>query len=161
MTQFFSGQHGRLEIKSADDTGAFDAVGNLKNWSINFTMPVLETTSLGDTDRTVLHGVRSFSGSSSLLYYSSSTSNLNLMTKDFIFGKSRGSENYGGKNFGVNNEPELSRLVLRLTNGGTNYDMNVFAYITGFTISCNVGEVVQAEITFEGHGAPQSMAMIT
>ena len=99
MNQFYSGQHGQLHIRSAA-SGNYASVGNLKNWSINFTMPVLECTSLGDTDRTILHGVRSFSGSSSLLYYSSTTSNVNLMTRNFIFGRSSNRTDYNSKTFG-------------------------------------------------------------
>lgn len=155
---FYSGQHGQLQIKSAD-SGNFAKVGNLKNWSINFTMPVLDTTCLEDTDRTVLHGVRSFSGQSSLLYYSENNSNLRLMTRDLIYGKNKGSNDYSNKNFGQATEPELSHLILRLWDGATR-DISVFAYITSFTISCQVGEVVTADLSFEGHGSPTDMDMI-
>ena len=156
---FYSGQHGQLYIKSAG-SGNLAQVGNLKNWSINFAMSVLDTTTMGDTDRTLLHGVRSFSGQSSLLYYQENNSNVRLMTKDLIYGKSSSGSSYSNKGFGKNDEPELSNIVLRLWDGNTR-DLNVVAFVTGFTMSCAVGEVVTAEFTFEGHGAPTDMDMIT
>ena len=156
---FYSGQHGQLYIKSAD-SGNLAKVGNLKNWSVNFAMSVLDTTCLQDTDRTLLNGVRSFSGQTSLLYYRENNSNVRLMTKDFIYGKKTSSTPYDNKNFGQNVAPELSNIVLRLFDGG-NRDLSLVAFVTGFTMSCAVGEVVQAEFTFEGHGAPIDMSMIS
>ena len=155
---FYSGQHGQLYIKSAD-SGSLAKVGNLKNWSINFAMNVLDTTCLEDTDRTLLNGVRSFSGQSSLLYYQENNSNVRLMAKDLIYGKSTSGTAYSSKTFGQNSPAELSNIVLRLWDGNTR-DMSVVAFVTGFTMSCAVGEVVTAEFTFEGHGAPMDMDMI-
>ena len=156
---FYSGQHGELYIKSAD-SGSLAKVGNLKNWSINFAMSVLDTTCLQDTDRTLLNGVRSFSGQTSLLYYRENNSNVRLMTKDFIYNKKTGGTAYTSKNFGKNTPPELSNILLRLFDGSNN-DLSLVAFVTGFTMSCAVGEVVQAEFTFEGHGAPIDMSMIS
>ena len=81
------------------------------------------------------------------------------MTKDFIYGKKTSNTAYTSKNFGQNVAPELSNIVLRLFDG-SNQDMSLVAFVTGFTMSCAVGEVVQAELTFEGHGAPLEMGMI-
>ena len=55
-----------------DDTGApasGDAMAKVTNFSFNQTNAVIETTALGDTDRTVIPGVRSLSGSCKLFYY--------------------------------------------------------------------------------------------
>ena len=155
---FYSGQHGQLYIKSAD-SGSLAKVGSLKNWSVNFAMSVLDTTCLQDTDRTIMSGVRSFSGQTSLLYYRENNSNVRLMARDFIYGKKTSSTPYNNKNFGQNVAPEMSNIVLRLFDGG-NRDMSLVAFVTSFNLSCAVGEVVQAEFTFEGHGAPLHMDMI-
>ena len=79
---FYSGQHGQLWIKSAD-SGSLAKVGSLKNWSVNFSMDVLDTTCLQDTDRTILPGVRSFTGQTSLLYYQESNSNVQTIGQRF------------------------------------------------------------------------------
>jgi len=158
MGQFYSGQHGQLYIKPSS-AGSQQKVGNLKNWSITFSMPTIETTCLEDTDRTIMHGVRSFNGTSSLLYYQEASSNLRLMTQDFMYGKSLQSD-YRSKNFGQNAEPNYSNMILRLFDG-SNRDFEFTCLITNFTISCTVGEVVTAEMSFEGHGLPPTMDLIT
>jgi len=159
MGQFYSGQHGQLLIKPSADSGLEQKVGNLKNWNITFQQSVLDTTCLEDTDRTILHGVRSFSGSSSLLYYQETASNLFKMTNTFVTGKSARTD-YRLSNFGQNFEPEYANVILRLFDGN-NRDIGFTCLITNFAISCTVGEVVQADISFEGHGLPPTMTMIT
>lgn len=156
---FYSGQHGELYIKSAD-TNNLAKVGSLKNWSVNFTMNVLDTTCMQDTDRTILPGVRSFSGQTSLLYYQENASNVQLMARDFVYGKTGNTQPYDNKNFGRNTSPELSNIILRL-NDGTSRDMSLVAQVTSFSLSCAVGEVVQAEFSFEGHGGVMGWGMIT
>lgn len=158
MGQFYSGQHGQLYIKPST-SGSQQKVGSLKNWSISFTQSTLETSCLEDTDRTILPGMRSFSGSSSLLYYQEASSNLRLMTQDFIYGKSRQS-NPASKSFGQNATPNYSTMILRLFDGA-NRDFEYTCLMTNFTISCAVGEVVTAEFSFEGHGLPPVMSLIT
>ena len=158
MAQFYSGQHGQLYIKPSA-SGTMTKVGNLKDWSITFQMPVLETTCLEDTDRTIIHGVRSFNGSSSLLYYQENNSNVRLLTSQFIYGK-QSQTDYTSKNFGQNLEPEKSNMIIRLFDG-TSRDFNFTCLITNFEISCAVGEVVSASINFEGHGLPPTMSLIT
>ena len=82
------------------------------------------------------------------------------MTQNFIVGKTKAGQTYSNKNFGQNYEPDMVQLILRLWDGAT-HDVNVFAYITNFSVTCAVGEVVSASISFEGHGAPYEMDMFT
>ena len=160
MGQFYSGQHGQLLIKPSA-SGSLTKVGNLKNWSISFTQSAIETTCLEDTDTTILPGVRSFTGTSSLLYYQEASSNLRLMTQDFVYGKSQQSlANYASKTFGQNIKPDYSNIHLRLFDG-TNRDLVFTCLMTDFSISCTVGEVVTAEFSFQGHGLPTTMDLIT
>lgn len=158
MGQFYSGQHGQLYIKPSD-SGSQQKVGNLKNWSIDFTQASIETTCLEDTDTTILPGLRSFSGSSSLLYYQEASSNVRLMTENLMYGKSRQSD-YRSKNFGQNSAPNYANMILRLFDGA-NRDFEFTCLITNFSISCSVGEVVTADFSFTGHGLPPTMSLIT
>ena len=50
-----SGQHGRMLIKNTDITevGGEEFVYRIRNWSINYQQSVLDTTCLGDYDRTI------------------------------------------------------------------------------------------------------------
>ena len=63
---FYSGKDGRLLI---DGTAA----AKVRNWSYQASMQTLETTTLGDLDRTITNGIRSHSGACSLFYYASTS----------------------------------------------------------------------------------------
>ena len=81
---FYSGRDGELYIAGSDTKAA-----KVQSWSFSSSMAVLETTSLGDTDRTLKAGVRSYSGSCRLFYYvaspaSGADSNLNAILTNAI-----------------------------------------------------------------------------
>jgi hypothetical protein len=44
-------------------------------------------------------------------------------------------------------------LTLRLVDGSTNNDVTLTAYITSVSIGASVGEVISAQISFQGTGA--------
>jgi hypothetical protein len=60
---FYSGLDGQLYLDGSK-------IGKVQNWSLNASQAVLETTSLEDTDRTLINGVRSMSGSCRVFYHS-------------------------------------------------------------------------------------------
>ena len=147
---FYSGRDGELYIGNQTTSKA----AKIQSWSFSSSMAVLETTSMGDTDRTLKSGVRSFSGSCRLFYYvsdttsSSSSSNINGLIDAAI--KAGGSAGDG-----ENTESSEVVLKLRLTTGSTDQrDIQFSAFITGVSMSTAVGEVASADITFEANGAP-------
>jgi len=146
---FYSGRDGELYIGSSSTKAA-----KIQSWSFSSSMAVLETTSMGDTDRTLKSGVRSYSGSCRLFYYvsdttsSSSSSNINGLIDAAI--KAGGSAGDG-----ENTESSEVVLKLRLTTGSTDQrDIQFSAFITGVSMSTAVGEVASADITWEANGAP-------
>lgn len=155
---YFSGQNGRLEISDAD-ASTFTEVGRIRNWSYSSQQATIDTTCLKDTDKTLIGGVRSLTGQASLLYYEEATSNIDLITRHLI---AVGDQSYQSPNFGfVANgnqaaSPSLCRIRLSLADGQTakTRAIAMFACITSFSLTCSVGEVVSAEIAWEGHGAP-------
>ena len=147
---YFSGQHGQLFIKPAG-SGQLTEVGRLQNWSINFAQNVLDTTCLQDKDKTTLPGVRSFTGQASMLYYKENSSNVKLMTKEFI---ATGNNSYGSKNFGSSASPPSPVYITLRMFDGSSTDISFYAIVNSFSLTCSVGEVVSADIGWEGHGAP-------
>ena len=143
---YFSGQHGVMRIAKAG--GTMRGVGKLKNWSYTSQQQTLDTTTLQDTDKLLLNGVRSASGQASLLYYKETISNVSKIGGNLI---STGPKNYDSGGFGVNTPPQLCDIQLEVEGGGT---IGVFCYVTSFAMTCSVGEVVSADISFEVHGAP-------
>jgi hypothetical protein len=143
---YFSGQHGVMKI--ATGGGSFATVGRLKNWSYTSQQQTLDTTALQDTDKTIIAGVRSATGQASLLYYAEATSNVELVGGSLV---KTGTGQASSPTYGVNTPPEICNIQLSLDGGGS---IGVYAYITSFAMTCSVGEVVSAEVSFEVHGAP-------
>jgi len=148
---FYSGRDGELYI-----AGSSTKAAKVQSWSFSSSTAVLETTSLGDTDRTLKVGVRSYSGSCRLFYYvaspaSGANSNLNaILTNSIKTGSGQGDA--GGSTNDVS--PEID-LKLRLTTGSTDVrDIQFSVFITGVSMSTAVGEVASADITWEANGQP-------
>lgn len=135
MAKVYTGRDGRLLI---DDTEQI----KVSNWSMTGNLEVLETTSLGDSQRTYVPGVQEFNGSASLLYYNDGTGRNDAATalKKVL------------KISGVSSTDTVD-LRLRLAEGNTNHDVRLTAYITSVTFGASVGEVSSAQITFQGTGA--------
>ena len=149
---FYSGRDGELYI-----AGSGTKAAKVQSWSFSSSMAVLETTSLGDTDRTLKAGVRSYSGSCRLFYYvetpaASATSNLHSILTNAV---KSGSAAGDGEN---DASPEIV-LKLRMTTGATDVrDIQFSVFITGVSMSTAVGEVASADISWEANGAPYGEA---
>ena len=135
MAQVFTGKDGRLLLDGLEQI-------KVTNWSLTGSLEMLETTSLGDNQRTYCPGLQEFSGSATLLYYNddagrndASTALRKVLRVD---GVSQG---------------DTVDMRLRLLEGSTNRDVQLTAYITSVSFGASVGEVSSAEINFQGTGA--------
>ena len=134
MAKAYTGRDGRLLIDGVEQI-------KVSNWSLTGTLEVLDTTTLGDSQRTYAPGVQEFNGSATLLYYNddgrndAATALKNVLRVD-----------------GVDTTDTVD-LRLRLVEGATNHDVRLTAYITSVTFGANVGEVSSANISFQGTGA--------
>ena len=153
---YFSGQHGRLQIADPN-TGVLNEVGRLKNWSYSTQQQTLDTTCLSDVDKTLINGVRSTTGQESLLYYEEAVSNVDLIGRYLVkTGRDVAPE---GDDYGSTAaKPALCLIKLALpggVGGGPNQRTTaMYAHITSFSMTCSVGEVVSADISWECTGAP-------
>jgi hypothetical protein len=134
MAKAYTGRDGRLLIDGVEQI-------KVSNWSLTGTLEVLETTTLGDSQRTYAPGVQEFNGSATLLYYNDSGRNdaatalKNVLRVDGVA------------------DSDTVDLRLRLVEGATNHDVRLTAYVTSVTFGANVGEVSSADINFQGTGA--------
>ncbi len=112
-------------------------------------MSVLEITAMGDTDRTLKPGVRSYSGSARAYYYTSSATAAPNVT-DLLSAAIKGS----------GTESDKVTLICRLeeTAGSSSNarQLTFSAYITGVSMSSSVGEISSVDFTWEADGAPIS-----
>jgi len=135
MTKIFTGKDGRLLLDGVDQV-------KVTNWSLTGNLEMLETTSLGDNQRSYCPGVQDFSGSATLLYYNDGAGRndaaLALRKVLRIDGVSEG---------------DTVDMRLRLVEGSTNHDVRLATYITSVSFGASVGEVSSAQINFQGTGA--------
>ena len=135
MAKIYTGRDGRLLI---------DGVEQIKvtNWSMTGNLETLETTSLGDSQRTYVPGVQEFSGSATLLYYNDGAGRNDAAVALKKILKIGGVE-----------ETDTVTMSLRLVEGNTNHDVQLTTYITSVSFGASVGEVSSAQINFQATGA--------
>lgn len=135
MAKFYTGRDGRLLLDGSEQV-------KVTNWSLTGNLEVLETTTLGDSQRSYTPGVQEFSGSATLLYYNDDANRNDAATalKKIL------------KISGVSSNDTVD-MRLRLVESNTNHDIRLTAYITSATYGASVGEVSSAQISFQGTGA--------
>ena len=140
--RIFTGKDGRLLL---------DGLEQLKviNWSLTGSLEMLETTSLGDNQRTYCPGVQEFNGSATLLYYNDGTGRNDAST---VLQKVLRID-------GVS-EGDTVDMRLRLVGRTMNHDVRLTAYITSVSFGAIVGAVSSAEINFQGTGALTAVTLI-
>lgn len=137
MAKAYTGRDGRLLLGSS-------TLVKVTSWQMQADLELLETTSLGDGVRSFTPGLQSFSGSASLIYYKADDGSIDasgLLSKLVKTGSD-----------GVSDSDTVS-LMLRLVDGIDENDIALTAYITSASIGAAVGEVVSAQISFQGTGA--------
>ena len=150
MSGFYSGKEGELFIDGTK-------VAKVRSWSFSMNQAVLETVSLEDTDRTIIHGTRSYTGSASVYYYQAAvgvaSGQLSTLINNII---KTGSSAGDGKNA----ESTAMTFKLRIKDGSNNGRFIEFEAIpTSFSITSAVGEVTAADISFEVNGAPTGLVL--
>ena len=148
MAGFYSGKEGQLFIDGTQ-------VARVRSWSFSFNQAVLETISLEDTDRTIIHGTRSYTGSASVYYYQDvaggGAGQLTTLINNII---------KRGTSFRLNAESVSMTFRLKIKDGSTAGRFIEFEAIpTSFTMTSAVGEVTAADISFEVNGAPTNLAL--
>jgi hypothetical protein len=133
---YYTGRNGIMRGPQGGVPGnAIVNYGKVTAWSLQGDLETLETTTLGDAQRSYTPGVLGYSGSATLLYYEDGGNNdaSNLL---------RQVVRTGGVTAPV-------QLTLRLASGGVNRDVTLDVYITSASIGATVGEVSSAQISFQ------------
>ena len=149
VVAFYSGKDGQLFIDG-------DKAAKVQSWSFSSSQAVLETTSLEDTDRTIVQGVRSYSGSARLFYYQASAGAggdvTDLIDKCIKAGSGAGD--------GTAAASTAATLKLKIVDGSANGRFITFStLITGISMNSAVGEVLSADISWESNGAPTEVSI--
>ena len=154
---YYSGQHGRFYIGTSSAQGT-TAAAAVRNWSFSTTMSPLTTTSLADTDQTYINGLRTTSGSCTLLYYDYGSNSNDCATLIRKLVKARTSSTTDGP--GVGDEAENCILRLNVDTGSANGDEISFeCLLTNVAMNMAVGEVFSARVDFQVTGALRGVSL--
>jgi hypothetical protein len=145
MSGFYSGKEGELLIDGTK-------VAKVRSFSFSFNQAVLETVSLEDTDRTIIHGTRSYTGSASVYYYQDvaggGAGQLSTLISNII--KAAGNPGENGTSEAIS-----FKFRFRIKDGSASGRFIQFqGIVTSLTMTSTVGEVTAGDITFEANGAP-------
>ena len=143
MAKVYTGRDGVMRVGSSD-------LAKVVNFQVSSNLETLETTTLGDNLRSYCSGVVGYSGSATLLYYKDGSGNINttnLLNKLYKTGTT-----------GVSNSDTVE-LTLRWVDGSDNNDIKLTAYITSASIGATTGDIVRAEIAFQGTGALSTVSI--
>jgi hypothetical protein len=137
MAKVYSGRDGSLLL-------AGTTLVKVTNWTMQSDVEMLESTTLGDSQRSFVPGVQGFSGSATLIYYKADSGRNDASTLLRKLVKTGTS--------GITTA-DLVSLTLRLADGNSFSDIGMSAYINDVSFSASVGEIVKAQISFKGTGA--------
>jgi hypothetical protein len=146
---FYSGSQGELWIDG-------ERAAKVGNWSASSSLATLDTTSLADTDRTTVPGIRSTTGSCTLFYYSDANGKNDASTLIRKVVKPRGSNAEPGR--AAEAEPATLKLKINDGTAGGKY-LTLQTWLTSIQIQMAVGEVLSAQVSFEATGAPLEAAI--
>lgn len=135
MAKVYTGRDGRLLLDGVEQV-------KVRDWTLTGSLEMLESTSLGESQRTFTPGVQEFNGSATLLYYNdgANRNDAALALRKVL------------RVDGVADSDTVD-MRLRLTENGTNHDIRLNAYITSVSFGATVGEVSAAQISFQATGA--------
>ena len=137
MAKVYTGRDGVMQL-------AGTTLAKVVSFSLQANLETLETTTLSENIRSYTPGISGYSGSATLLYYKDDNNAIN--TTDLL------NKLYKTGTTGVSSSDTVE-LTFRWVDGTDNNDIKLTAYITSASIGAATGDIVRAEIAFQGTGA--------
>ena len=137
MAKVYTGRDGVMQLGGT-------TLAKVVNFQLSSNLETLETTTLNEHIRSYSPGVAGYSGSATLLYYKDDDDNFN--TTNIL------NKLYKTGTDGVSSSDTVE-LTFRWVDGTDNNDIKLTAYITSASIGAATGDIVRAEIAFQGTGA--------
>lgn len=137
MAKVYTGRDGYLLVSGS-------TIAKVVSFSVQANLETLETTALHEHLRSYTPGVTGYSGTASLIYYKedNGTRNTTSTIRKLIKGGTSGVQ-----------ASDTVELTFRWKDGTDNNDIKLNAYVTSASIGASTGEIVRAEISFQGTGA--------
>lgn len=160
---FYSGNSGNIQFGNAasvntgvsPETGWRSTPTKITNWTLSTSAQLLDTTTLGDYDKTSVYGLRTTSGTLKLFYYTQPGAVHSTVDNNsaawFVQALAR-------KEVGSTQESAEVRLRLYVDDQNMSGDLSRRDYIeldanlTSVSYGSNVGELVAVDVSFEANG---------
>jgi hypothetical protein len=143
MAKVYTGRDGVMQLSGT-------TLAKVVSFSLSANLETLETTTLNENIRSYTPGISGYSGSATLLYYKDDSNNIN--TTDLL------NKLYKTGTTGVSSSDTVE-LTFRWVDGADNNDIKLTAYITSASIGASTGDIVRAEISFQGTGALSTVSI--
>ena len=150
MAKVYTGRDGVMQVGGT-------TLAKVVNFSLSANLETLEVTTLGENIRSYTPGISGYSGSATLLYYKDGDGAIN--TTNLL------NKLYNTDETGVSSTDTVN-LTFKWIDGALEYDdkglvsgggdeniIELEAYITSASIGAATGDIVRAEIAFQGTGA--------
>jgi hypothetical protein len=138
---FYTGRTGKLEFW---DGTVYKPVAKIRDWSLESSVELLSTVAIDSTVTTFTPGMKSASGSATLLYYRLEAGESDTLTQfTALLGRIQ--------KVGAVTESDRVKLKLRVGAGAAD-DIDFFAYITSAQVGVSTGELVVVPIQFTVDG---------
>ena len=137
MAKVYTGRDGYLLVSGS-------TIAKVVSFSVQANLETLETTTLHEHLRSYIPGVTGYSGTASLLYYKEDNGGINTSN---LLNKLVKTGTTGVK------DGDTVDLKFRWQDGRDNNEIQMNAYVTSASIGAATGEIVRAEISFQGTGA--------
>ena len=137
MAKVYTGRDGVLQLGGT-------TLAKVVSFQLSPNLETLETTTLNENLRSYTPGIVGYSGSATLLYYKDDDDTFN--TTNIL------NKLYKTGTDGVSSSDTVE-LTFRWVDGTDNNDIKLTAYITSASIGAATGDIVRAEIAFQGTGA--------
>ena len=137
MAKVYTGRDGAMQLSGT-------TLAKVVSFQLQANLETLETTTLNENIRSYTPGISGYTGSATLLYYKDDSNNIN--TTDLL------NKLYKTGTTGVSSSDTVE-LTFRWVDGTDNNDIKLTAYITSASIGAATGDIVRAEVSFQGTGA--------
>ena len=137
MAKVYTGRDGVMQLSGT-------TLAKVVSFQLQANLETLETTTLNENIRSYTPGISSYTGSATLLYYKDNNNKIN--TTDLL------NKLYKTGTTGVSSSDTVE-LTFRWIDGADNNDIKLTAYITSASIGAATGDIVRAEVGFQGTGA--------
>lgn len=141
---FYTGRTGKIQYRAnGSSSGSVTDVVKIRDWSIETTVELLSTNTISSASNTFTPGVLGATGSATLLYYKTGTTNPNV---EYFFDKVMKTSASG-------KVTEDDRVYLELMiDDNSNDRLGFHCYITSASIGVSTGELVSGTFTFTMDG---------